>query len=73
MPSKTTLSHCYVYVPLCSGGTATALVEVVKKWFELLMGALNHSMLVGDNGTSGMLYVIMCQLGISSLRLDLLF
>ncbi|KAJ8717428.1 hypothetical protein PYW08_005827 [Mythimna loreyi] len=44
--------------------TAAALLEVLKKWFSLLMGTLNHSMLVGDNGVSGMFYVVICQIGL---------
>ncbi|KAF9422322.1 hypothetical protein HW555_001912 [Spodoptera exigua] len=44
--------------------TASALLEVLKKWFSLLMGTLNHSMLVGDNGVSGMFYVVICQIGL---------
>ncbi|XP_075981651.1 uncharacterized protein LOC142980201 [Anticarsia gemmatalis] len=43
--------------------TATALLEVLKKWFALLMGALNHSILVGNGGVSGMFYVVICQIG----------
>ncbi|KAF9794324.1 hypothetical protein SFRURICE_019047 [Spodoptera frugiperda] len=44
--------------------TVSALLEVLKKWFSLLMGTLNHSMLVGDNGVSGMFYVVICQIGL---------
>ncbi|XP_022816779.1 uncharacterized protein LOC111349775 [Spodoptera litura] len=44
--------------------TASALLEVLKKWLSLLMGTLNHSMLVGDNGVSGMFYVVICQIGL---------
>ncbi|XP_026744092.1 uncharacterized protein LOC113505529 [Trichoplusia ni] len=44
--------------------TANALLEVLKKWFGLLMGTLNHYMLVGDNTDSGMFYAVICQLGL---------
>uniref|UniRef100_A0A2A4JPK3 DUF4042 domain-containing protein n=1 Tax=Heliothis virescens TaxID=7102 RepID=A0A2A4JPK3_HELVI len=44
--------------------TANALLEVLKKWFSLLMGTLNHAMLVGDNEVSGMFYVVTCQIGL---------
>ncbi|PZC83057.1 hypothetical protein B5X24_HaOG208530 [Helicoverpa armigera] len=44
--------------------TANSLLEVLKKWFSLLMGTLNHAMLVGDDGVSGMFYVVICQIGL---------
>nr|XP_049700768.1 uncharacterized protein LOC110371196 [Helicoverpa armigera] len=44
--------------------TANSLLEVLKKWFSLLMGTLNHAMLVGDDGVSGMFYVVLCQIGL---------
>ncbi|CAG9795537.1 unnamed protein product [Diatraea saccharalis] len=50
------------------GTTAVSLVEVMQKWFSLIMGALNHSVLMGDIEISGMSYVVVCQLGIDILR-----
>ncbi|KAJ2948374.1 hypothetical protein O0L34_g7611 [Tuta absoluta] len=49
--------------------TGTALVEIVNQWFTLLMGALNHSTLVGDETKSGMFLVVTCHLGIDVLGL----
>ncbi|CAB3242416.1 unnamed protein product [Arctia plantaginis] len=46
-----------------NNNTANGILEVLKKWFSLLMGALNHNMLVGDGGISGMFYVLVCQIG----------
>ncbi|KAL0869614.1 hypothetical protein ABMA27_005868 [Loxostege sticticalis] len=51
------------------GSTAASLAEVLKNWFGLLLGALNHAMLVGDAGVSGMAYVVLCQLGIDAMGL----
>jgi hypothetical protein len=47
---------------------ASSLVGVVQKWFGLLIGVLNHSMLVGDKNIYGMAYVVVCQLGQDVLR-----
>ncbi|XP_049877255.1 uncharacterized protein LOC126374609 [Pectinophora gossypiella] len=51
------------------GDIANALVEIISQWFALLLGALNHSTLVGDNTKSGMFLVVTCHLGIDVLRL----
>ncbi|RVE46224.1 hypothetical protein evm_009114 [Chilo suppressalis] len=45
------------------GRTAVALVEVIQNWFTLIMGVLNHSVLMGDKDISGMSYIVVCQLG----------
>ncbi|XP_072942425.1 uncharacterized protein [Epargyreus clarus] len=49
--------------------TAKCLIEVLKQWFELLLAALNHVVLVGDSEHFGMFLVVMCQIGMDSLRL----
>ncbi|CAG5030023.1 unnamed protein product [Parnassius apollo] len=50
--------------------TANALAQVLKSWLELLVGALNHAVLVDDNGMSGMLLVVTSQIGMDVLRLE---
>ncbi|KAM3956715.1 uncharacterized protein ACR2FA_009369 [Aphomia sociella] len=50
------------------GYTASSLVGVLEKWLPLLMGALNHSVLMGSDDT-GMIFVVICQLGLDILRL----
>ncbi|CAK1584802.1 unnamed protein product [Parnassius mnemosyne] len=50
--------------------TATALVQVLNPWLELLVGALNHTVLVDDNGMLGMLLVVTSQIGMNVLRLE---
>ncbi|KAI8419838.1 hypothetical protein MSG28_008473, partial [Choristoneura fumiferana] len=50
--------------------TAAGLVKVLSVWFELLVGALNHSMLVEDREICGMFFAVTCQLGVDVLRLS---
>lgn len=50
------------------GNVISSLVEILEKWFDLLFGVLNHTVLVGDSGSLGMLFVTSCQLGIDSLK-----
>ncbi|XP_052743669.1 uncharacterized protein LOC112052872 [Bicyclus anynana] len=50
------------------GSVARGLAEVLEKWFDLLIGGLNHIVLVGDGRDMGMLLVITCKLGIDVLR-----
>ncbi|XP_026763511.1 uncharacterized protein LOC113521998 [Galleria mellonella] len=50
------------------GHIASSLVEVLEKWLTLLLGELNHSVLLGSDDT-GMFFVVACQLGLDILRL----
>ncbi|KAL4703094.1 hypothetical protein ACJJTC_018131 [Scirpophaga incertulas] len=51
------------------GSTAVSLAEVLQVWFCMLKDILNHTSLIGNKDTSGMCYVVVCQLGINVLRL----
>lgn len=46
---------------------AKSLVDVVKKWLEMLLAGLNHTALIGKREEIGMLLVVTCQIAINSL------
>ncbi|CAH2042634.1 unnamed protein product, partial [Iphiclides podalirius] len=50
--------------------TANALLQVLRPWSELFLGALNHSIFVDDTGLSGMLLVVTSQIATDTLRND---
>ncbi|XP_045777878.1 uncharacterized protein LOC123875865 [Maniola jurtina] len=51
------------------GCVANLLVEVLEKWLEILIGGLNHIVLVGVGGEVGTMLIVTCELGIDMLRL----
>ncbi|CAH4029079.1 unnamed protein product [Pieris brassicae] len=52
---------------------AKYLVDVVKKWLELLLAGLNHIALDGKADELGMLFVVTCQIGMDCLGLVNIF
>ncbi|XP_068620537.1 uncharacterized protein [Battus philenor] len=49
--------------------TVNALTRVLNPWMELLVGALNHTVLLERTGFSGMLLIVTSQIGRDMLRL----
>lgn len=51
------------------GRITQSLLEAIKHWFDLLLGGMNHIVLVSESEDMGLFFVLLCQIGIDVLRL----
>ncbi|CAG4947874.1 unnamed protein product [Colias eurytheme] len=75
LSSALVLQELISYQPedlLIQSSIAKELVDIIKKWLELLISALNHQVLLGD-GDIGVFLIVTCQIAINALGLIKLF